>query len=75
MIVTFIIALVLAVGLFFWKEKPFSEESQLRYQEINEGGGHYDPPGTSVDHHGSDEADEEADHEEEPGTPDDHHDE
>lgn len=47
-ILTFVIALVIAVAAFIIKEKPFSEESQLRYQE--EGGGHYDPP--DVEPHG-----------------------
>lgn len=54
MIITFGIALFIAVAMFFINEKPFSEESQLRYQQVDEGG-HYDPPGTAEGHHDDEE--------------------
>ena len=49
-IITFTIALFIAVAMFFIHEKPFSDESQLRYQQVYEDD-HYDPPATPDDHH------------------------
>ena len=69
-IVTSVIGAIIGVGMYFINEKPFSEESQLKWQELNESGGHFDPTGTPEGHH-----DDDDDHVDEPGTPDDHHDE
>lgn len=49
-VVIFIIALLISVSMFFIKEKPFSEESQLHFQETDEEG-HYDAPGAGEHEH------------------------
>lgn len=49
-VVVFVIALVISVSMFFIKEKPFSEESQLHFQNTDEEG-HYDPPSAGEHEH------------------------
>lgn len=45
-----VLATIFSVAMFFIKEKPFSEESQLRFQQTDEDG-HYDAPGAGEHEH------------------------
>lgn len=63
-----VIGVIISVGMFFIKEKPFSDEARQRYQQVDEEG-HYDPPGT--EEHGHDEEADE-DHGHEPDTLEEH---